>query len=80
MSWPIEHFHYMPAPSSFIEMTQCAGVNARRFINLVYTLHDNHVRLIASADVEPNEIYVDGLEIDLFPRTVSRLVEIRSQD
>ena len=34
MSWPIEHFHYIPAPSSFIEMmpgamkamTQCAGV------------------------------------------------------
>ncbi len=32
MSWPIEHFHYIPAPSSFIEMmpgamkamTQCA--------------------------------------------------------
>ena len=34
MSWPIEHFHYVPAPSSFIEMmpgamkamTQCAAV------------------------------------------------------
>ena len=33
MSWPIEHFHYMPAPSSFVEMmpgavkslNQCAG-------------------------------------------------------
>jgi hypothetical protein len=34
MSWPIEYFHYMPAPSSMIEMmpgamkamTQCAGL------------------------------------------------------
>jgi 2,5-dihydroxypyridine 5,6-dioxygenase len=34
MSWPIDYFHYVPAPSSFIEMmpgamkamTQCAGV------------------------------------------------------
>jgi len=34
MGWPIEHFHYVPGPSSFIEMmpgalkamTQCAGV------------------------------------------------------
>lgn len=51
MSWPIEHFHYFPAPSSFIEMmpgamkamTQCAGV--RQGENVVIACDTNKMRL-----------------------------------
>lgn len=51
MNWPIEHFHYIPAPSSFIEMmpgamkamTQCAGV--RQGENVVIACDTNKVRL-----------------------------------
>ena len=51
MTWPIEHFHYVPAPSSFIEMmpgamkamTQCAGVKTDE--NVVIACDTNKLRL-----------------------------------
>jgi 2,5-dihydroxypyridine 5,6-dioxygenase len=51
MSWPIEHFHYLPAPSSFIEMmpgamkavNQCAGVKPGE--NVVIACDTNKMRL-----------------------------------
>ena len=54
MTWPIEHFHYIPAPSSFIEMmpgamkamTQCAGVRPGE--NVVIACDTNKLRLAES--------------------------------
>lgn len=51
MAWTIEHFHYIPAPSSFIEMmrgamkavTQCAGVKPGE--NVVIACDTNKMRL-----------------------------------
>lgn len=51
MSWPIEHFHYIPAPSSFIEMmpgamkamTQCAAVKPGE--NVVIACDTNKMRI-----------------------------------
>ena len=51
MSWPIEHFHYVPAPSSFIEMmpgalkavSQCAGVKPGE--NVVIACDTNKLRI-----------------------------------
>ena len=55
---------------------------AKRFINLVDTLYDRHVKLVASADAEPQDLYLgtDGREVFEFDRTSSRLIEMRSED
>jgi leucyl aminopeptidase (aminopeptidase T) len=55
MSWPIEHFHYLPAPSSFIEMmpgamkavNQCAGVKPGE--NVVIACDTNKTEALAAA-------------------------------
>jgi cell division protein ZapE len=52
---------------------------ARRFVNLIDTLYDNRTGLAASAAAEPAGLYPEGDVHFLFERTVSRLVEMRSQ-
>jgi cell division protein ZapE len=54
---------------------------ARRFINLVDTFYDRGVRLIVSAAAEPAELYrtTNDEEALAFQRTVSRLIEMRSE-
>ena len=55
---------------------------AKRFINLIDTLYDAHVKLVASAATEPAGLYhaSEGREAFEIARTVSRLTEMRSQD
>jgi cell division protein ZapE len=52
---------------------------ARRFINLVDTLYDNKVCLIASAAAEPDALCEDPAAVKAFARTASRLIEMRSE-
>ena len=73
-------------PTVFVEhipvLTPQQGNATKRFINLIDTLYDNKVRLVASAEAMPDQLLplrkgTVGFE---FARTGSRLFEMRSQD
>ncbi len=55
---------------------------AKRFIMLVDAFYDAHVKLLASAEAEAHELYRadSGREAFEFDRTVSRLIEMRSEE
>lgn len=52
---------------------------ARRFTVLIDTLYDSGVCLIASAETEPSGLFPAGDEAGYYERTVSRLMEMRSE-
>ena len=60
-------------------MTREMRNEARRFVTLIDTLYDNRVSLVASAEAEPSDLYSDGDGSDMFERTASRLMEMRSE-
>ena len=53
---------------------------ARRFNILIDTLYEARTLLIASAEVPPKEIYTAGDGAFEFRRTISRLIEMQSED
>ncbi|HTQ00878.1 MAG TPA: cell division protein ZapE [Casimicrobiaceae bacterium] len=53
---------------------------ARRFTWLVDILYDHRVKLVASAEAPAEALYVAGRNVFEFPRTVSRLTEMRTHD
>jgi cell division protein ZapE len=61
-------------------MSSQQGDRARRFTWLVDILYDHHVKLLASAEAPAADLYIAGPNAGEFPRTVSRLAEMRTRE
>ena len=72
--------HY---PTVFLSHIPCMTADnapeARRFTWLIDVLYDNNVRLVASSEVTPKNIYTDGEMSGEFSRTASRLTDMQTQ-
>ena len=53
---------------------------AKRFVTFIDALYEQGVKFLCSADVQPHELYTGGDGSFEFDRTVSRLMEMQSQD
>lgn len=53
---------------------------AARFVTLIDALYEYRVKFLASADAEPDHLYTTGDGRFEFDRTVSRLMEMQSED
>ena len=52
---------------------------AKRFVTLIDELYEHKVKFIASADAAPDSLYIKGDGSFEFERTVSRLIEMQSE-
>lgn len=62
------------------QMSRNQSNEARRFTWLIDVLYDKRVKLILSAQVGAHMLYREGPNAQEFPRTVSRLVEMRTRE
>ena len=53
---------------------------AARFVTLIDALYEYKVKMLASADAEPDALYTEGDGKFEFERTVSRLLEMQSEE
>ena len=60
-------------------LTPARRNEARRFNTLIDALYDQRVGLVVSAAAEPDVLYPAGDGADLFQRTASRLMEMRTE-
>jgi cell division protein ZapE len=61
-------------------MSRDQAAEARRFTWLVDVLYDHRVKLVISAAVAADQLYVEGSQAEEFKRTVSRLIEMRGHE
>ncbi|HJV74573.1 MAG TPA: cell division protein ZapE [Noviherbaspirillum sp.] len=61
-------------------MSAAMSSEARRFTWLIDVLYDHKVKLLMSAEVEPDKLYTEGMLANEFHRTVSRIIEMQSSE
>ena len=61
-------------------MTRYQSAEARRFTWLIDVLYENKTKLIITAECPAEQLYLEGAHANEFPRTVSRLTEMRSRE
>ena len=66
--------------SGIPRMSAAMSSEARRFTWLIDVFYDHKVKLIMSAEVEPAELYTEGMLANDFHRTVSRIIEMQSRE
>jgi cell division protein ZapE len=74
-----EHFHSL----IISDVPKLGAENrneAKRFVTLVDILYENHTNLVLSAEVPADQLYEKGDGHFEFARTVSRLMEMRSEE
>jgi cell division protein ZapE len=59
-------------------MSAAMSSEARRFTWLIDVFYDHKVKLLMSAEVEPEQLYTEGVLSNEFHRTVSRIIEMQS--
>jgi cell division protein ZapE len=62
------------------KMTPRMASEARRFTWLIDVFYDHKVKLLMSAEVPADELYVEGQMANEFHRTVSRIIEMQSRE
>jgi len=61
-------------------LTELQSDAARRFVNLIDEFYDRHVKLIVSAEAQPDDLY-SGKRLEFeFVRAASRLMEMQTTD
>ncbi|HZZ09161.1 MAG TPA: cell division protein ZapE [Paraburkholderia sp.] len=66
--------------SAVPQMSIRMASEARRFTWLIDVFYDHKVKLLMSAAVPPDQLYLDGPMANEFTRTVSRIVEMQSKE
>ena len=66
--------------SGIPRMSAGQSSEARRFTWLIDVFYDHKVKLLMSADAQPDELYTEGMLANEFHRTVSRIIEMQSHE
>jgi cell division protein ZapE len=73
------HFHTVMI-DNIPQLSAAMRNEARRFVLVIDTLYDEGTKLICSAAVPPDRLYLEGDGAEAFRRTASRLTEMQSED